>query len=83
MYAEEKSINSKIPELADKIAHEILNNFEPMEQNELLRTIYNIVYKARQEMIMEEQEKLKHLEESLSTLHTGIGTERIPSPRYG
>ena len=71
MYGELKSAISTQPEhleVATKMANEITERFNPTEQNEMLKQIYNLTKERRLCQIKEMEERCQFLQQSVQQL---------------
>ena len=71
MYNEKKESNISVPEhanLAKAMAEDIISNWNPQEQNSILRSIKDIVAGKRQIEIEETEKRLEYLRDSLKEL---------------
>lgn len=55
-------------EIAQKMAQEIIERFNPMEQNECLKVIYEMVKERRQNQLSEAKERVDFLAKSIESL---------------
>lgn len=73
MYGELKSVNPKHSqpehlEISERMANEIIERFNPMEQNEMLKNIYNLTKERRLCQIKEMEERCQFLQQSIQQL---------------
>ena len=67
-YAESKTSTPAHIERAAEMAHIIFGDYDPVVQNEVIKTIIDVVRERRHHEINEVKERLKYLEDSLSDM---------------